>query len=81
MYSCFKNAYELLNIRALKILMLYKINIFQSMGRNVFAAAFKILERLDLRARKCFWNAPQALDLNSIPISIRTYSSYIRAYS
>ena len=77
----FKNAYELLNQRGLKISMLYKSHIFQSMGK-IFVWNFKgslwnstqisypytercgfysqmtIYELLDLRAHRCFWNAP-----------------------
>ena len=36
----FKNAYELLNLRALKISMLYKNNIFQCMG-TIFCVEFQ----------------------------------------
>ena len=36
----FKNAYELLNLRALKISMLYKSNIFQCMGK-IFCVEFQ----------------------------------------
>ena len=36
----FKNAYELLNLRALKISMLYKIHIFQCMGK-IFCVEFQ----------------------------------------
>ena len=36
----FKNAYELLNLRALKISMLYKIHIFQYMGK-IFCVEFQ----------------------------------------
>ena len=80
----FKNMYELLNLRALKISMLYKNHIFQcmygldilcgiSMGtfeiphkishpyieRCGFYSQTNIQELLDLRAHKCFWNAPR----------------------
>ena len=41
----FKNAYELLNLRALKISMLYKIHIFQCMGK-IFCVEF---ERVPLK--------------------------------
>ena len=36
----FRNAYELLNLRALKISMLYKIHIFQRMGK-IFCVEFQ----------------------------------------
>ena len=36
----FKNAYELLNLRALKISMLYKIHIFPYMGK-IFCVEFQ----------------------------------------
>ena len=36
----FKNAYELLNLRALKISMLYKSHIFQCMGK-IFCVEFQ----------------------------------------
>ena len=36
----FKNAYELLNLRALKISILYKIHIFQCMGK-IFCVEFQ----------------------------------------
>ena len=36
----FNNAYELLNLRALKISMLYKSNIFQCMGK-IFCVEFQ----------------------------------------
>ena len=49
----FKNAIELLNLRALKISMLYKINIFQCMG-NIFCVEFQSVP----------WNSTQ----NIIPI-------------
>ena len=78
----FKNTYELLNLRALKISKLHKNHIFQCMGkiilcgiskgtfeiphkisypyieRCVFYSQVKIQELFDLRAHKCFWNAP-----------------------
>ena len=37
----FKSVYELLNLRALKILMLYQNEIFQSMGQILFVWNFK----------------------------------------
>ena len=79
----FKNTYELLNLRALKISKLHKNHIFQCMGK-IFCVEFQRVplkfhtkylthtlkdvdfihiwkELLDLRAHKCFWNAPQDL--------------------
>ena len=76
----FKNAYELLNLRALEISMLFKDHIFQCMGK-IFCVEFQRVSlkfhtkyltqtlkdvdfihrgkfNLDLRAHKCFWNAP-----------------------
>ena len=66
----FKNTYELLNLRALKISKLHKNYIFQCMGK-IFCVEFQrvplkfhtkylthTLKDVDLRAHKCFWNAP-----------------------
>ena len=92
----FKNAYELLNLRALKISMLYKNRIFQCMGK-IFCVEFqrvplkfhtiylthtkylthklkdvdfihrwKFKSSKDLRAHKCFWNAPQDIHRKKI---------------
>ena len=43
--GAFKNAYELLNLRALKITMLYKNHIFQCMG-NIFCVEFQRVPRI-----------------------------------
>ena len=61
---------ELLKLRALKFSFLYKNRIFQCMGQ-IFSGGIstihwkselyldaKLFELLDLRAHKCFWNAP-----------------------
>ena len=39
-WGCFKNTYELLNLRALKISILYKKNFFQYMGK-IFCVEFQ----------------------------------------
>ena len=68
-----KNAYELLNLRALKFSPMNKIHIFQCMGKIFyvefqraphiekcnFYTTLKFKELSYLRARKHFWNAPQ----------------------
>ena len=68
-----KNAYELLNLRALKFSPMNKIHIFQCMDKIFyvefqrapliekcnFYTTLKFKELLYLRARKHFWNAPQ----------------------
>ena len=66
----FKNIYELLNLRALKISTLYKNCIIQCMGK-IFCVEFQrfplkfhtkylthTLKLLDLRAHKCIWKVP-----------------------
>ena len=68
--GCFKNAWELLNLRGLKISMLCKNHIFQGMGK-IFCVEFQraplkfhtkylthTLKDVDC---ECFWNAPQCL--------------------
>ena len=68
----FKNAYELLNLRALKILMLYKNRIFQCMSK-IFCVEFQrvplkfhtkylahTLKDVNFSHRWNFWNTPQA---------------------
>ena len=65
-YGAFQQNYALLNSRALKFSYLYKINIFQCMGKIFceklqrvplkFHTKYLTQELLDLRADKWFWN-------------------------
>ena len=49
---CFKNMYELLNLRALKISMLYKNHIFQCMGK-IFCVEFQSVFEMPPRTSGC----------------------------
>ena len=61
----FKNAYELFNLRALKITMLYKNHIFQCMG-NIFCVEFQRVPRISAGHAKSSGSCTAAARIHTI---------------